>query len=302
MSVRRRATPGRARLVVMAALSALLTAGCAQALFGIANAPTYFGSLKRLSAHYGPGRREVLDVYAPAHARALPIVIFWHGGGWTSGRRSDYRFVGSALAARGIVAVLPDYPLYPDTRFPELLHDPARAVTWVQAHAGEFGGDPTRIVLMGHSAGAHMAAFLAFQHHWLLDAGANPGSIRGFVGLSGPYVLEPNSAALNAIFAPPYTPADWQPARFVDAQAPPTLLFHGLDDRIVAPRQTLALEQALRAARVPVESVLVPHRSHADMVAAFAWATRGRAPVLQRTVQFVGQVTRQGAPEPASSP
>ena len=88
-------------------------------------------------------------------------MVFFYGGSWTTGRRGLYRFVGAALAERGIVTVLPDYRLYPQVKFPLFVDDGALAVAWVQKHAHEFGGDPHRIVLMGHSAGGHEAAFLA---------------------------------------------------------------------------------------------------------------------------------------------
>lgn len=290
----RKRRPLRALRVAAAMLAAVFASGCAGALFGLANAPTYFGSLKRLGgAAYGPGAREKLDVYAPADAQSAPVVIFWYGGGWTAGSREEYRFVGSALASRGIVAVLPDYALYPQVVFPAFLQDPARAVAWVEAHAREFGGDPARIVLMGHSAGAHMAAFLAYQPELLRAAGADPAAIRGFIGLSGPYVLEPNTDILNTIFAPPHTVQDWQPARFVQPGAPPTLLFHGLKDRVVDPKQTIELADRLRMAGTAVETVMVPKRGHADTVAAFAWAARGRAPVLEKSVEFVKRVTQR---------
>ena len=284
---------GAARIAVLVA--AALSTGCAGLRFGLANAPTYVGSLKRLADQaYGPGPREKLDVYAPAAARNLPVVIFWHGGGWTGGSRGAYRFVGAALASRGLVAVLPDYSLYPEARFPGFLREPARAVAWVQQHAREFGGDPHCIVLMGHSAGAYMGAFLAYRHSLLREAGANPDWICGFVGLSGPYVLNPNTKVLNAIFAAPSTLQDWQPARFVDAKAPPTLLIHGLDDEVVEPAQSAALEAALKNAGVPVSTVFVPHRSHADTVASFAWVARSRTPALQLSVEFVNSVKQTG--------
>ena len=111
--------------------------------------------------------------------------------------------------------MLPDYRLYPQVKFPLFIDDGALAVAWVQQHAQEFGGDPHRIVLMGHSAGGHEAAFLAYDRQLLQKAGAHPEWIVGLVGLSGPYALEPNSKMLNTIFASPYTEADWQPVRFV---------------------------------------------------------------------------------------
>lgn len=90
---------------------------------------------------------------------------------------------------------------------------------------------------MGHSAGGHEAAFLAYDRQLLLKAGAHPEWIVGLVGLSGPYALEPNSQVLNTIFASPYTEAEWQPVRFVTPQSPPALLVHGSADDVVSIKQ-----------------------------------------------------------------
>lgn len=201
---------------LLAGVAAVLAAGCSSLGYVAANTATIFGRY-HLSAHhaYGEDVRQRLDIYSPLQAGNRPVVIFWHGGSWTSGRRGLYRFVGAALAERGFVTVLPDYRLFPPTKFPLFLEDGARAIAWVQQHAQEFGGDPHRVVLMGHSAGAHEAAFLAYDRKLLLQAGANPQWIVGFVGLSGPYALEPDSAVLNTIFSSPYTETDWQPVRFV---------------------------------------------------------------------------------------
>src|SRR4029078_4518292 len=97
-----------------------------------------------------------------------PVVVFFYGGSWTAGRRGLYRFVGAALAERGLVPVLPAYRLYPQVKFPVCIDDGAMAIAWVQQHAQEFGGDPHRIVLMGHSAGRPEAALLAL-HRGLLQ-------------------------------------------------------------------------------------------------------------------------------------
>src|SRR5205085_365459 len=99
------------------------------------------------------------DVYQPKQTGTnRPVVVFWYGGSFTSGNRAEYRFVGASLAEAGIVAMLPDYRLYPEVKFPTFMDDAASAVAWAQSHASEYGGDPHRVVLMGHSAGAYIAA------------------------------------------------------------------------------------------------------------------------------------------------
>src|SRR3984885_806258 len=201
----------------------LLLTGCSSTQFLVANAPTQFDRIDRhANLPYGQDARQRLDVYSPRQATNRPVVIFWYGGSWGKGKKSNYRFVGTTLAERGFVAVLPDYRLYPQVTFPLFDEDGARALAWVEQHAQEFGGDPQRIVLMGHSAGAQIAAFIAYNHAFDEKAGAQTKSIVGLVGLSGPYVLITDTRELRATFPPPFTEADWQPLDYVDAASPPT--------------------------------------------------------------------------------
>ena len=283
----------RPALFLAAALFAGAIAGCSNAVFLFANGPTAFGSFdSHLDIPYGEDPRQRLDVYSPREALLRPVVIFWYGGSWSKGNKANYRFVAAALAERGFVTVIPDYRLYPAVRFPAFCEDGAHALAWVEAHAQEFGGDPQRIVLMGHSAGAHMAAFIAYNHAFDEKAGAETKSIVGFVGLSGPYALVPDTAELQVIFSAPYTDADWQPVRFVDARSPPTLLLHGLDDTEVSPQHSIDLNNALLRNHIAVQMKLYPHRRHADTVAPFALLARRRSPAYEDSVAFIESVTR----------
>lgn len=270
------------------AACALLGAGCSDLAFTLANLSAGSGEITRTpDLPYGSGPRQRLDVYAPRAARGAPVVVFWYGGAWVKGSKEDYRFVGAALAEAGYVVVLADYRLYPQAKFPDFLEDGARAVGWASAHARDYGGDPAKLFIAGHSAGAHLAAMLAVQPRWLQQAGVPQSAIRGLIGLSGPYALEPDSAALNAIFAPPFRPADWQPVALVRRGAPPALLLHGADDGVVWPAQAQQFAAALRGAGAEVELEIYPGRRHADTVAALSVPGRGRAPVLAAIERFV---------------
>jgi acetyl esterase/lipase len=282
------------KLLALFALASVVVfaAGCTSVSFLIANSATLTGRYDRSTNHsYGPEPRQKLDVYAPEDAQDRPIVVFFYGGSWTAGSRGLYRFVGAALAERGIVTVLPDYRLYPQVKFPLFVDDGALAVAWVQQHAHEFGGDPHRIVLMGHSAGGHEAAFLAYDRQLLEKVGARPEWIVGLVGLSGPYALEPDTQILNTIFASPYTEADWQPVRFVTPQSPPTLLVHGTADDVVSIKHAEKLRDVLQANRVRVETQFYPDKTHADTVAGFSVPARRRTPVLDQSVSFIESVS-----------
>ncbi|MGZ5948420.1 MAG: alpha/beta hydrolase, partial [Caulobacteraceae bacterium] len=143
---------------------------------------------------FGPGPHQRLDVYAPRRAEGpLPVAVFFYGGSWDTGRRQDYNWVGRALAAKGFLTVVPDYGLYPQVRYPGFLEDAAQAVRWAQDHAAGFGGDPERIVLVGHSAGAYNAAMIALDRRYLAGAGVEAGRIRALAGLSGPYDILPRT-------------------------------------------------------------------------------------------------------------
>jgi acetyl esterase/lipase len=284
-----------ARMIRFAMLALLfLLSGCTSTQFLLANGPTEFDRVDRhADLPYGQDPRQHLDIYAPRQAAPQrPVVIFWYGGSWVKGNKAEYRFVGTTLAERGFVAVLPDYRLYPQVTFPAFDEDGARAVAWVEQHIQEFGGDPRHIVLMGHSAGGHTAAFLAFNHAFMEKYGADPGDISGLVGLSGTYVLVPETPTEHATFPPPYTEADWQPIRFVDARSPPTLLLHGTDDKEVFPQEAIQLRDEMLRQHLRVELHLYPHRGHGDTVASFAPIARWRTPALRDTIDFINSVTR----------
>jgi hypothetical protein len=128
-------------LLVFASLI-VFVCGCTSLSFLVANSATLTGRYDRsTNRSYGPESRQKLDVYSPKDANDRPVVVFFYGGSWTAGSRGLYRFVGAALAERGIVTVLPDYRLYPQVKFPLFVDDGALAVAWVQQHAHEFGGD-----------------------------------------------------------------------------------------------------------------------------------------------------------------
>lgn len=247
-----------------------------------------------LTAHdqpYGPGGRQSLDVYAPRRMdTARPVAVFLYGGGWERGRKWDYGWVAQALAARGYVVVLPDYRLYPQVRFPEFLNDSAQAVRWTVDHAAAYGGDPSRVVLLGHSAGAYNAVMLGLAPSYLQHAGVDPACIVGVVGIAGPYDFLPLKGHMADVFGVG-DPAATQPVRLARADAPPMLLVTGSADTIVDPRETASLDAALRAAGAQVESRSYPGVGHNEIMAAMSRPFRDRASVLSDITGFMEQVT-----------
>lgn len=238
---------------------------------------------------YGADARQKLDVY-PAGPRdgTAPVVVFIYGGGWNNGRRQDYSFAGRALAAQGYLTIVPDYRLVPQVHFPAFVEDCAAAVAWAQANAARLGGDPRQIYLIGHSAGAYNAAMVALDTRYLRAAGGDPASISGVIGLAGPYDFLPfdPGAAQNAFGQAP-DPAQTQPITFVRSDAPPMLLLHGQDDKMVRIRNTTSLGARLSAAGVQAEVKIYPGADHPDLVLALSKPLRKRAPVLADTNAFI---------------
>ena len=260
----------------------------------LGNLPAHFTSVRvRPNLRYGDEAGQCLDVYALPQSEHRPVVIFWYGGRWTGGSKSEYRFIGTALAERGYVAVVPDYRKFPAVRFPVFVQDAARALVWVREHARELGGDPARIVVMGHSVGAHLGAMLAYEPQYLRAAGGRRRWIRAFVGMSGIYAPVPETEEFRQIVPPPYRSDDWQPLWHVDRHAPPSLLMHGLEDRLVNPRETVRLRNALVRHGVHVEMELYSGRSHTDTVAAFSPLARRRSPALSSAARFIDQLERR---------
>lgn len=245
---------------------------------------------------YGTDPRERLDVYRPrppADAQAPrdghPVVVFFYGGTWVSGDRRDYKFIGEALAAQGIVTIVADYRLYPQVRYPDFLADCARAVAWAHREAGRYGGDARRLYVMGHSSGAYNAAMLALDPRWLHAAGLAPAALAGWIGLAGPYDFLPmTNVEAQPVFYHPDYPAGSQPIDYASRAAPRTFLGVPASDDLVDPaRNTKQLAAKLGAANVPVTLRVYAGVNHYTLIAAFARPLRGLEPVLKDVAGFV---------------
>lgn len=243
-------------------------------------------------ARFAPGDRGTLDLYAPKRMPAgkrLPVIVFFYGGSWNSGDKAGYGFVGRALAARGFLVAIPDYRLVPEIHYPEFLADGAAAVRWVRSNAIHYGGDPDRLVLAGHSAGAYNAAMLSLDPQWL---GRDREAVSGFVGLAGPYDFLPLDGPItrNAFGRAPDLRAT-QPVNLASPGDPPALLLVAGEDRLVYPRNSKRLAAALTKAGVPVETKIYPNIGHVGIVTAFSTLFRRKAPVVRDVTDFARSVT-----------
>jgi acetyl esterase/lipase len=221
------------------------------------NAIAYLTPVRRhFGIAYGGHARHGLDLYQPIFSRRPPqTIVFFYGGGWTSGSRLTYRFVGAALALRGFRVIIPDYRLHPEASLADIMEDAADAVRWTATHFPDAA-----LFLSGHSVGAYIAVTLA----------ANPGAlgenamVSGVIGIAGPY----------------------QPLGQHEAdQLPPALLIAAENDRLVSATKTEQLAAQWQRSG-PVVVRLYRRGGHALLVGALSPLLRWAAPVFRDVLSF----------------
>ncbi|GGD26502.1 alpha/beta hydrolase [Aureimonas glaciei] len=235
---------------------------------------------------YGPGERGTYDLYVPDGADATtPVVVFFYGGGWDSGSKGIYPFVGQSLASAGVIVAIPDYRVYPEVQFPGFVEDGARAVAAVAtaAREGRHGLVPGvhPLFLMGHSAGAQIAALLSLDSPYLADAGGTGQKLSGLIGLAGPYDFLPLTDERYKRVFPPRLRSASQPVNFVTATAPPMLLVAGAADTTVRPANSRSLAEKVRAAGGSATVDILPGVDHIGAVSGLATAL----PLGDRTIR-----------------
>lgn len=275
------------RTSLVAILSACL-GGCGQKLLNLLTPSS--GYQLHSGVAYGEHPRHKLDVYVPDNLeQPAPVVVFFYGGRWSEGDRAGFKFVAQALTDAGCIAVLPDYRLYPEVKFPAFIEDGAAAVAWVHENINEYQGDVSSLYLMGHSAGAHIAAMLTLDKKFLRAVGGSTNWIAGFIGLAGPYDFLPLKADdLKDMFGPPaHYPAS-QPINFVTAGAPPVLLIHGEADQTVLPKNSRNLAAKLQGVSETVTYKTYEGMGHIKLIAALAAPLQWLAPVREDVRAFIG--------------
>jgi acetyl esterase/lipase len=254
---------------------------------------------KEADLEYGSLARQKLDVYTPKEDFGnLPVVLFFYGGSWQSGWRQDYSFIAQALTSRGCVVVIPDYRLYPKAKFPEFVEDGAAAFAWVHAQISRYGGDTGNIFLMGHSAGAYIAAMLSLDSQYLNRFSLSPGDVRAFIGLAGPYDFLPLKRQwLIKLFGGADGIPETQPINFVTSSAPPALLLHGATDKVVRASNTQNLAQRLREAGRPVIEIIYPNYKHLTLLLYLASFLQEGEPIIEDVTRFIREESNYLLPE-----
>jgi arylformamidase len=142
--------------------------------------------VKRNIPYAKPGHeRQVLDVYSPPKAKNLPVVFWIHGGGWQAGDKASVQIKPKVFVDKGFVFVSTNYRLLPSVDMATIVRDIAKSIHWVHDHIAEYGGDPNRLFIMGHSAGAQLAALVCTDGRYLKAEGLSLAIIKGCVPVDG---------------------------------------------------------------------------------------------------------------------
>lgn len=220
----------------------------------------------------GGTEQQTLDVYAPADAAGAPVVVFVHGGEWTKGDKSEVSFKPKFLNEQGIVLVSVNYRLNGVARHPAQVDDLAAAVRWTRDHASEHGGDPARIVVLGHSAGCHLVTLLGLDPRPLAKIGLEPADLHGIVSWSGSTFDLAAKVAAGGSYVEHVArtfgddPAAWRdasPVTHVGAAAMPRFLFASAEEGKAASRDASDdMVRRIRAAGGRADAVVLPGKSH----------------------------------------
>lgn len=237
---------------------------------------------------YGSDPRQRLDLYVPDRLSGpAPVILFFYGGSWQSGQKSDYRAFGQIFASKGIIVAVADYRVYPKVRFPAFVEDGALAVKYLRAAVKSRGGDPSRLYVAGHSAGAHIAVMLASDPAYLRKAGGDFAWLRGAIGIAGPYDILPlRDKKLIEIFGGANR-AETQPITHIDGIRPPMLLVTGDDDDTVSPLNTDRMAKRLRNAGSPVTVKIYRGVGHVGIILSLMPGFRSKTTLQQDVVDFV---------------
>jgi acetyl esterase/lipase len=286
----------RSRLIAVVLLAGLL-AGCQAGFMRSLKVPHFFSAYEKRTIAYGEHSDQRMDVYRPSAKKHIdqkrPIIVFLFGGSWRNGERSWYEFFAARYALKGYVVIVPDYRKASEFVYPSFMEDAARAVAKGIEIAPQFNGNPEQLVLMGHSAGAHMGALLSLDPEFLKRHQLSPQIFKAFVGLSGPYDFLPMTDPLvvEVFNGDANLPAS-QPINFADngALAPPMLLVHGARDELVWPKNSINLANAVNAAGGSATTLVLEDIGHVRTLFQAGSGLRWLAPEVDPAIdQFLRQ-------------
>lgn len=250
-------------LAVVATLATAGAATAAEKVNGVKVVPD-------VAYHAGDGadaERHKLDLYLPEGKANVPVVVFFHGGGYQKGDRKGAAKFGETFARHGIAVAAVGYRLVPAVKYPAPVEDGAKAVAWLQKHAAEYGVAADHLYLAGHSAGGHLAALLATDERLLKAAGADAGHVKGVIALSGLYAVPADRAEL---FGDEAARAQASPQHHVRAGLPPFFLAYADKDNPDKDKQTAAFADALKAKQGASTVYVAKDRDHGSLFSKIA--------------------------------
>ncbi|MFT5209889.1 MAG: acetyl esterase/lipase [Flavobacterium sp.] len=236
----------------------------------------------RAEITYGKQDRQKLDYYTLDGDVNRPTILFFYGGNWRSGNRSDYLFVADTLLSLGYNVIIPDYRLYPLVRFSEIQADVVAATHRILAEVPQ----DQSIFIMGHSAGAQLGALLCLDKRLLDDALAK--RIKGFIGLAGPYDFYPFSELDHwDLFGPETRYPQSQAVNYVRTDAPPMYLLHGETDTRVRRGNSKSLMQKVNAVGGKASREVYEQTGHVDIILNFTRLHRKKSRLIKDVQTFL---------------
>lgn len=271
-------------IVIVAIIAALLVyTDLAKSLAnGISRLGSY--SITR-NIEYGTSPHQKMDIYTSKDAKDSPVVVFFYGGNWATGSKDDYSFFAQSLTAQGMTVVIADYAKYPEHKFPAFVEDGANVLAWVRQNIAEYGGNSENTYVMGHSAGAYIAAILTLDESYIKAKGGNQSWIKGMIGLAGPYNFVLDEDYLHDLFGEADYPRS-QPIYFARSDAPPIFLLHGKEDTTVGIYHSVNLEKKIQKLGGDVQGKYYD-LDHRGIIASFAIPYRYTRTVLDDVVAFI---------------
>ncbi len=221
---------------------------------------------------YGEDRRNVLDIYMPERGRRpFPVLLFFHGGRWTANSKDSFSYISVPYLDKGILFVSAGYRLAPEHPYPAALLDCRKAVEWIYRNSAAYGGDPKRIFVSGHSAGAHLASLVTADNSWIGKSGLPHDVIKGCIVVSGPTDLnliryrEVRHFVTDKSLLP-----EASPLNHVKRGLPPFLIVYGTGDIMVPSRIPREFIARLKRFDVPVNEVALMLRTHSQTMDALS--------------------------------
>jgi acetyl esterase/lipase len=252
--------------------------------------------------------RQVLDVYSPSGAKNLPVIFWIHGGGWQTGDKSDVQIKPQFFMDKGFVFVSTNYRLLPSVDMGTLVRDVAKSIHWVHDHIAEYGGDPSRLYIMGHSAGAQLAALMCTDDRYLKAEGLSLAIVKGCVPVDGdtydvPAIIETGETRRRVHGLPPVKFGHREkfgndPEKHRDFSAVthvakdkgiPTFLILHVSDHPDTSAQAQRLGNVLKDAGVPVRVFGAKETNHNKLNANLGLPDD---PATKALIEFLGQTSK----------